>query len=198
MAQGRNDGEKNEENPLHKSEDNKQTKTLKLFRGENPSPSQQRLLACVLQGDVKDKNRKRIHLGGEAAGHKGAGSGNGLREKNLNGSNADQEIVRGKWNNTDERLANDVNVDNRCVSDNTHRRNSLDDSLIMRKRKSESVVDINIESSDQNLWNEGEFKRNGKRQREKDKYITDKQTDCEACKRLLNDDEQNSVECTAL
>lgn len=183
----RNDDKKHEEKPLHKLRDNKQTKRQKLLRGGKSSPSQQRLLACVPQGNVTEENRMRRHFGDEAADHKVPGSD--CREQNLKGRNVDQEIERGKSNN----------VDRRWLSENAPRRNSFDDSLITRRRKSESDIEINTESSDHNLLEEEAFKRNDKRQREKDKYMTDKKTDCEACQRLLNGgDKDNKVVCTAL
>ena len=85
------------------------------------------------------------------------------------------------------------------MSDDTPRRNSFDDSLIIRRRKSESDVDINTVSTDLNLLEEQTFKRDDTRQREKDKYMTDNETDCEACQRRFNDgDKDNKVTCTAL
>lgn len=188
-----------EENPSHKLRNNKQTKRQKILRGGKSSPSQQRLLACVPPRDVRDENCTHRHFGDEAADQKVAGSDIACREQSLKSSNVDQEIAREKWNYTDKRLANERHVDSRWVSDNGSGRNSFEDSLITRRSKSESDVDINAESTDRNLLEEEAFKRNDTRQREKDKYMTDKQTDCEACQRLLNDgDKDNSVICTAL
>lgn len=191
------DGEEHKKNSLHKSKDNKPTKKQKLLRGGKPSSSQRRLLACVPRSDVMEEDRKRSYLGSEAADHNIAGSGCG--EHTLERSNADQKIDQEKWNYADRRLAaNERYVDCRWFSDNAPGRNSFKDSSMTRRRKSESDVDINVESINQKLLEEETLKGNDKKTSEKDKNAMGKGTECETCQRLLNDDKHDRVICTAL
>lgn len=153
---------------------------------------------CIPRSDVTEENGRRRHFGGEAADHKVAGSNIGSREQSVKGIKADQEVEREKLNYADKRLTNERHVECWRLGDNAVRSNSFDDSLMTGGRLSESDVDIDTESTDQNLLEEKEFRRNDKIQSEKEKYSTDKQNNCETCQGLLNDDKHNRVLCTAL
>ena len=189
--------ERSEEDMLYKSKDFKSTKRQKFLRGGKPSSSQRRLLACIPLSDITEENRKRSYLESEAADDIIAGSDIGRKAKSKKGNSADQETEKEKWKHKDKRLANERYVDSRWFSDNANRRNSFKDLSAARRSKSESDIDLNTESTDQNLLEEEMSKGNVKKESEKDRHLLRNQTPCEMCQRLLNDVRSNRIICTA-
>ena len=138
----------------------------------------------------------RRNLENEAADHcTTAGSNVSRGNKSLRHKNADQEIAGEKRSYSDKRLVNDRDVHCRCFSDNTPHRNSFKDSSATKRSKSESEVDIEEESADQQFFVDETLNWNhvDKRQSEKEN-----ENGCEKCQRFCNGNTDNRVICTAL
>lgn len=156
--------------------------------------SHRRLLSYVPAGDVIEDDRMRRNRENNTTDYSIAGSKLSRVKQSLQHKHADQEI-KGEKRYADERHLKDRDDNCRCLSDNATRMSSFKDSSssVTKRSKSESDIDINVESADKKLLLDEMVTWNGSKQSEKER-----QNGCEKCQRLYNRHEDNRVICTAL